>query len=68
MPKKQIQSKMAFKSGMSYQVKKIEYNLCDKLGLPISSDAYQPYFKKECDECGSRSFCGGCTKCGRCNE
>jgi hypothetical protein len=68
IPKKQIQSKMAFKSGISYQAKKIEYKLFDRLGLPISSDAYKPYFKDHCGECGSKSFCGGCTKCGRCEN
>ena len=68
IPKKQIQSKMAFKSGISYQAKKIEYKLFDRLGLPISSDAYKPYFKQNCDECGSKPFCGGCTRCGRCEN
>ncbi len=68
MPSKSLQSKMAFRSKMSYEAKKIQYKLCDRMGIEIPEDAYKPYFKKDCDECGSRPFCGGCVECGRCTE
>ena len=68
MPSKPLQSKMAYKSGMSYNAKEVYYNLVDKLGNPISPDEYKPYFSENCETCGSKPLCAGCNRCGKCGK
>lgn len=66
LPGKQLQSQMAFKSGISYQGRSIHYDLYDSLGISLSDeDLYQPIFRTICQNCGSRPICNGYTKeCG----
>lgn len=67
LPNKDIQSKMAYKSNMSIKFYDEHYNLYDEFNNLISEDKlYKPYFSNHCKECGSRIFCNGCSKCGRC--
>lgn len=67
IPSKQIQSQMAFKSGMFFKGKTIMWNLTDSLGLPLrEEDLYIPHFSKNCNMCGSRPICNGCSECGKC--
>ncbi len=67
LPKKQIQSEMAFKSGMSYTGKPILWRLFDPSGNPLSEEElYRPHFRENCACCGSRPICNGCSDCGSC--
>lgn len=67
MPDKQIQSKMAHKSGMNYQGKPIHFQLTDSWGYTIpAEDLYIPYYGSQCQECGSKLICNGCSQCGKC--
>ena len=62
-----IQSNQAYRSGLSYKGKPIEFRLCDKWGMPIADeDRYVPFFRERCETCGMRQSCNGCGNCGRC--
>ena len=63
-----IQSRQAFKSGMSFRGKPIKFDLRDSWGLPIPEDVlYKPYFRERCETCGMRQSCNGCSRCGKCD-
>lgn len=67
MPKKQVQSEMAYKSGMQYKGKPIVWKLTDRFGVEIpKEDLYVPQFRENCQHCGSRLICNGCSACGKC--
>lgn len=67
IPKKQLQSQMAFKSGINYTGKPIQFKLTDGLGLLLDkSTLYSPHYRPQCNECSSRLICNGCSDCGRC--
>lgn len=69
IPEKRVQSEMAFKSGISFVGKPMEFKLVDNFGLPIpDEDMYIPYFKEHCSVCGNRQICNGCEKCGKCER
>lgn len=62
---KDVQSKMAYKSGLNYKGKEIKFKLYDEFYNEIEN-AYIPYYSKKCLECGSKIICNGCSKCGKC--
>lgn len=63
------QSEQAFRSGLYNKGRKIEYKLCDNLGLPIGKDRlYKPFFRERCNTCGMKYACNGCSNCGKCEE
>ena len=67
LPKKQIQSEMAFKSGMNFIGKPIQWKLTDRFGNVIpEGELYVPHYGSNCEKCGSRSICNGCSNCGKC--
>ena len=67
LPKKQVQSEMAFKSGMNYAGKPIAWKLTDRLGVEIpKEELYVPHYRSNCEHCGSRLICNGCSDCGKC--
>lgn len=67
MPKKQVQSEMAYKSGMQYKGKPIVWKLTDRFGVEIpKGDLYVLQFRENCQHCGSRLICNGCSACGKC--
>ena len=64
-----VQSTQAYKSGLSFKGKPIEFRLFDKWGLPISDeDRYVPFFRERCETCGMRQSCNGCSNCGKCEK
>ena len=68
LPNKRLQAKMAYKSGMNFAGKPIEYKLTNPLGMEIpKEELYVPYFGENCKMCGSRLICNGCSRCGKCN-
>jgi protein gp37 len=68
LPSKRVQSQMAHKSGMSFQGKPISIRLEDDYGPLTPARSYQPHFRTQCDTCGSRMICNGCSDCGRCKD
>ncbi|RKI37981.1 DUF5131 family protein [bacterium D16-51] len=67
IPKKQIQSEMAYKSGMNYEGKPIDWKLTDSVGgLIPKENLYVPHYRSNCEQCGSRLICNGCFDCGKC--
>lgn len=69
LPKKQIQSEMACKSGMGYVGKPIKWKLTDGFGMDIPKEnLYVPHYRKNCKKCGSWLICNGCSDCGRCED
>lgn len=64
-----VQSEQAFKSGLSFRGKPMEWKLTDEWGYPLEeSSLYKPYFGKRCQTCGMRISCNGCSRCGRCEN
>lgn len=69
LPKKLVQSEMAYKSGINYEGKPIDWNLTDCFGVAISKgNLYIPHYRRNCEHCGSKLICNGCSDCGRCRE
>ena len=67
LPNKQLQSRMACKSGMNFQGRPIHFDLVDDWGYPIpQEDLYVPHFRANCETCGSKLICNGCSDCGKC--
>ena len=67
IPRKQVQSEMAYKSGIQYQGKSLKFQLVDFYGRLIpEADLYRPHYRENCRHCGSRQICNGCGDCGRC--
>ena len=61
-----LQSEQAFKSGLSFQGKPIEFKLTDEWGYPIPDEKlYKPYFGPKCLNCGMKLTCNGCSRCGK---
>jgi hypothetical protein len=69
MPKKSIQSEMAYKSGMNFVGNPINWKLTNLVGdeLP-KEELYIPHYCGQCEKCGSRLICNGCSDCGRCEK
>lgn len=69
LPKKLVQSEMAYKSRMNYTGKEMNFLLRDSYGRSIEKEnLYEPHFRKNCMHCGSRQICNGCSDCGKCND
>lgn len=67
LPKKSVQSVMAFKAGVNHLGKPMIFNLHDRMGFELSDDVlYKPHYREGCLKCGSRMVCNGCSDCGRC--
>jgi protein gp37 len=68
MPKKSVQSEMAYKSGVNYVGKPMKWKLTNPLGLEIpEQELYVPHYRANCQQCGSRLICNGCSDCGKCD-
>ena len=67
---KKTQSQQAYKSGLSFEGKEVEWKLHDVWGLPVNKEEWkQPTFTSvNCATCGNRPICGGCSNCGRCKQ
>ena len=69
IPQKLVQSEMAFRSNMNFEGKPIRFKLTDPFGQPIpQEELYVPHYRKNCEKCGSKLICNGCSDCGRCKE
>lgn len=67
IPKKEVQSEQAYKSGLSYQGRECHFNLqpAENTLFQQNSDIspVKPHFRKHCATCGSRMICTGCSNC-----
>ena len=64
---KRLQASQAYKSGMNFKGKPVEFILRDEWGSVISKDKlYVPRYGRNCGECASRLICNGCSDCGKC--
>ncbi|SDN12267.1 DUF5131 family protein [Lachnospira pectinoschiza] len=62
-----IRSEQAALSGLSFPGKAIDFRLTNEWGMPLFDDMlYKAYYGKECENCGMRLACNGCTQCGKC--
>ncbi len=68
MPDKRLQSEMAYKSGLQYQGKRIEFKLQMPQDLFGEGEVYRKHFRNICQTCGSRLICNGCSDCGLCQQ
>ncbi|MDD3228800.1 MAG: DUF5131 family protein [Oscillospiraceae bacterium] len=67
IPKKIVQSEMAYKSGMNYKGKPLEFKLKNGYGPLLEEDLYVPHYRTNCEHCGSKLICNGCSNCGKCS-
>ena len=64
---KRQQNLQAFKSGMSFRGKAMNFDFRDSTGHLIPKEKlYQPLYIKKCEECSFRLICNGCSSCGEC--
>lgn len=68
IPDKRTQSLQAFKSGLSYKGKNIDFKLTNPEPGFFDMEAYTPFFREHCETCGSRMTCNGCSNCGNCDK
>ena len=70
IPNKQLQSKQAYLSGLSFQGKPIDYKLKLPEGNLFGQEIQKPkpFFREHCQTCGSRMCCNGCSNCGACEK
>ena len=69
LPDKRRQSYAAWRSGLQYQGKKINFRLQKpqfSLFAGSESEVYRKFFGERCQTCGSRLICNGCSNCGQC--
>ena len=67
LPSKRLQSEMAYKLGMNYTGKPIDFKLYDQFGRQIGKDRlYERKFGAKCEQCASRIICNGCSNCEIC--
>lgn len=65
---KQLQNEQAFRSGMTYQGKEMQFNLKDRFGQPVPKETlYVPRYAKKCETCSYKILCNGCFNCGACD-
>ncbi len=70
IPNKRRQSEMAYKSGLQYQGKSINFKLKPSWQGELfdESNIYHKHFSVNCQTCASKLICNGCSDCGLCNK
>ena len=64
---KRLQTQQAYRSGMNFEGRAMEFKLTNGLGVPIpKEDLYVPHYRENCEECAMRLVCNGCSDCGKC--
>lgn len=67
IPNKRQQSELAYKTGLQYQEKITQLKLSPiQHELFNNIDWYEKKWNKNCNSCGSKLICNGCTFCGLC--
>lgn len=69
IPNKQLQAEQAFKANISYIGKPMEFKLTIAFDLEIpKTELYIPHYRRNCETCGSKLICNGCSDCGKCEK
>lgn len=70
IPSKRQQSEQAFKSGLSFEGRRVEYALHHPEPSLFAEKIVrvEGTFRPECATCGSRLTCNGCSNCGNCES
>lgn len=68
IPSKHVQSRQAYKSGLSHYNGKPKFELKMPQGVLFNAGGYVPFFRDDCATCGSRMTCNGCSNCGNCGK
>ncbi len=70
IPDKQVQSNQAYLSGLSFQGRKMIFNLKPAIDSLFDDTITPPlpHFRERCATCGSRLTCNGCSNCGACER
>lgn len=71
IPDKGRQSVAAFKSGLQFQGRPINFKLTPQGQLTLFNgepEVYQKFFRERCQTCGSKIICNGCSNCGLCEN
>ncbi len=69
IPSKRVQSEQAARSNLSFEGKKINWRLTNRLGVELDeSELYVPQYRRLCLTCGSKPICNGCSSCGKCGD
>ena len=70
LPSKRLQSVMAYKSGLQHIGKPIDFKLSsgEQGGLFGDDNKYVKFFGEQCQTCGYKICCNGCSKCGQCSN
>ncbi len=70
LPSKQLQSVMAYKSGLQFLGKPSSFKLFPpkQADLFNNDNVYVKFFSERCQTCGYKILCNGCSKCGRCSS
>lgn len=68
IPSKQMQSQQAHASGLSHYNGKPEFHLKSPNNSLFDFNEYTPFFREDCNMCGARMTCNGCSKCGNCSK
>lgn len=70
LPSKRLQSVMAYKSGLQHIGKPIDFKLSsgEQGGLFGDDNMYVKFFGEQCQTCGYKICCNGCSKCGQCSN
>lgn len=68
LPSKRLQSVMAYKSGLQHIGRPIDFKLSagEQGGLFGDDNKYVKFFGEQCQTCGYKICCNGCSKCGQC--
>lgn len=69
LPSKQLQSVMAYKSGLQFLGKPSVFKLkpLEQADLFNHNNLYVKFFAERCQTCGYKILCNGCAKCGNCS-
>jgi len=71
MPDKRLQSVMAYKSGLQFEGKGVSFKLFLPQGKNLFGEEeiiYKKFWKDNCETCGGRLICNGCSDCGACEK
>lgn len=68
IPDKRTQSLQAYRSGLSYEGKKMKFMLRKTEPEFFDMEEYQPFFRRHCETCGGKMTCNGCSDCGNCDK
>lgn len=64
---KTLQASQAYKSGLSFKGKDVDFKLHDEFFTPFENH-YVPHFREKCIECAARLTCNGCGDCNKCGK